>query len=110
MAKKWLMLMVAVDEDALPPGDVYTALPDKLDTAVVSTVPGLDLDALYMLSTKQKNFIARIANDTAIDYHHHAVSVRGEKCCEENCEQHPIRNVLNFHDHRQRRRAPPGVN
>lgn len=110
MAKKWLLLMVAVDEDKLPPGDVYTALPDKLDAAIASTFQGLDLAAMYMLSSKQKNLIERIAEDTAVDYHHHAVTVRGEKCAEKNCELHPIHNVLNLHDHSQRRRTPPGVN
>lgn len=110
MAKKWLLLLVEVDEEQLPSGDVYTALPDKLDAAVASSLPGVDLEKIYMLGRKQKQFIERIADDTAVDYHHYAVSVRGEKCTEENCEQHPVHNILNFHDHSERRRTPPGVN
>lgn len=110
MAKKWLLMLVGVDEANLPSGDVYTTLPDKLDAAVASALPGLDLSKVFMLGHKQKQFIERIANDTAVDYHHYAVTVRGEKCTEENCEQHPVQNVLNFHDHSKRHRTPPGVN
>jgi len=111
MAQKWLLLLVAVDEETLPEGNSYTALPDKLDAAISTVAPSaVDLSFIYLLNQKQKSFIKRVADDTAIDYHHYAVSVRGEKCNEENCEQHPVQNVLNFHDHRKGRRTPPGVN
>lgn len=111
MAKKWLLLFVAVTEDDLPDGVTYTALPDRLDGAISTVAPEVvDLQAVYLLDKKQKQFIERIADDTAIDYHHHAVNVRGEKCKEENCEQHPTQNVLDFHDHSRRHRTPPGVN
>jgi hypothetical protein len=110
MAKKWLLLLVGVEEDQLPQGNVYTALPDKMDEIVASTWPGLWVEKLYLVSSKQAQSVQRIADDTAIDYHHYAVSVRGEKCTEEDCEQHPVQNVLSFHDHGKRHRAPPGVN
>jgi len=111
MAKKWLLLLVAVAEDEMPEGLTYTAIPDKLDGVIATVAPGvIDLNSVYLLNRKQKHFIEHIADDTAVDYHHYAVSVRGEKCNEENCEQHPIQNVLNFNDHNKRRRTPPGVN
>lgn len=105
MAKKTLLLLVTVNEDELPPGDAYTALPDKIDAAIATSLPGIDLSSLYLLGTKSKKLIERIANDTAINYHHYAVTVRGEKCQEKDCEQHPVTNVLDFHDHRKGHRT-----
>jgi hypothetical protein len=112
MAKKWLMLLLEVNEDELPEGNVYTDLPEKLDEAITKVMqpPALDLKTLHLLTLKQKRLIERIADDSAVNYHHHAVSVRGEKCAEEDCEQHPITNVLNLHDHRRGSNTPPGVN
>jgi len=112
MAKKWLLLLLEINEDELPSGNVYTELPDKLDALLSGALPNsaADLSSVHLLTKKQKQFIEHIADDTAINYHHYAVSVRGEKCNEEDCEQHPIRNVLNLHDHRRGNQTPPGVN
>ena len=111
MAKKWLLLFVGVEEDEMSKGVTYTSLPDKLDGAISTLIPDvLGLSSVYLINRKQKQIIQRIADETAVNYHHYAVSVRGEKCNEENCEQHPIQNVLNFHDHSSRHRTPPGVN
>jgi hypothetical protein len=111
MAKKWLLLLVSVAEEEMPEGLTYTAFPDKLDEAISTVAPGvLDLNSMYLLHQKQKHFIEHVADDTAVNYHHYAVSVRGEKCNEENCEEHLTKNVLSFDDHIKRRRTAPGVN
>lgn len=112
MAKKWLLLLLEVNEENFPEGDVYTQIPDKLDSLVGAALPdgALDLQKIYLLNKKQKLRIEQVADATAINYHHHAVSVRGEKCVEACCEQHPTKNVLNFNDHKRQRSSSPGVN
>lgn len=110
MAKKWLLMLVEVDEALLPPGDAYTTLPDKLDETIASKFPSLEVDGIYLLSPKHKKTIESAADDIAINYHHYAVSVRGEKCSEENCEQHPTQNILSLHAYHKRRRTPSRAN
>jgi len=111
MGNKCLLLFLEIDEDVLPAGNSYTELPDKLDRAISDIQPGgVELRTVYLLGPTQSKILKKLANDSAIDYHHHAVTVRGEKCEEEECEQHPVQNVLSFYDHQKRNHTPPGVN
>jgi hypothetical protein len=110
MAKQWLMLLVEVDEDQFTAKDTYTALPNAMNIALHKATPCLTLDAVYVVGLKQKQRLVALADATATDYHHYAVSVRGEKCTEANCEEHAISNVLNTYDHNKRSQTPPGIN
>jgi hypothetical protein len=107
MAIQKLLVLIEVDEDKLVAGNAYTELPNELDAAI-SKVNALDLKAVYLLNPKIDEL--KLMNKVALNYHHYAVSVRGEKCQEEQCEQHHNANVILFHDHTNRHRAPPGVN
>lgn len=107
MATQKLLVLVEVDEDKLLTGNAYTELPNELDAAI-SKINALDLTGVYLLNPKVDE--ERLMNKVALNYHHYAVSVRGEKCTEEQCEQHHHANVILFDDHTSRRRAPPGVN
>jgi len=112
MAKKWLLLLLEVTEEELPEGNVYTELPDKLCDKLAAVLPetALEFYSMYLLSRKQKLEVERLADKTAVNYHHYAVSVRGEKCDEKDCEQHPLQNILDLNDHKQRRKNAPGLN
>lgn len=110
MATQKLLLVVVVDEEKLPMGNAYTDLPDRLVDVVQRALPNdaLELDAVYLLNPALD--LDTEVGQMALNYHHYAVSVRGERCEEDDCEQHPTRNVLNFHDHKIRNSPPPGVN
>jgi len=110
MAKKWLLLLLEVDEEKLNAPNAYTDLPNQIGLAVAEANEAVELDALYLLNQKQKKLVKHIADDSAIDYHHYAVTVRGEKCLEDDCEEHPPTNVLNFYDHTSRPQGSPGIN
>lgn len=107
MATQKLLALIEVDEDQLVAGNAYTEIPNELD-ATVSKITGLDLTGVYLLNPKVD--VERLMHKVALNYHHYAVSVRGEKCNEEQCEQHHNANVILFNDHTNRHRAPPGVN
>jgi hypothetical protein len=110
MDQKWLLLLLGVNEKQLPAGG-YTLLADALNVLIPSNVTGLNLDKLYLITSKQKSRIQRMAHKTALDYHHYAVSIRGEPCTIENCEQHNLGKVLNLYAyHSTRNRKPPGIN
>jgi hypothetical protein len=110
MAKTKLVLFIDVDEDLLSKGSSYTELPDQLYTTLYEAFSEgtLEMAGLYLANPTQD--AERAVQARALDYHHYAVSVRGEKCTEKNCEQHPGNNILSFHDHSERHRPPPGVN
>ena len=110
MAKTKLILLIDVDEEALPQGNAYAALPDQLYSAIFDALPGGGLELANMYMANPKEDVELKAREMSLHYHHYAVSVRGEKCEEENCEIHPHQNVINFHDHRQRNSAAPGIN
>jgi hypothetical protein len=110
MALQRLLLVVDVDEGKLPPGNAYTELPDQLVGVIQGASPreALELAAVYLLNPAFN--IEDEIGSLALNYHHYAVSVRGETCEEDDCEQHPMKNVLSFHDHKNRNSPPPGVN
>lgn len=110
MAQQKLLVVITVDEEKLPKGDAYTELPDQLVDTVHRALPGgaLELHAVYLLNPS-KSAAAKIGA-LAINYHHYAVNIRGEKCTEESCELHPVQNVLNFNDHKNGIRNSPGLN
>jgi hypothetical protein len=110
MAKTQLVLFIEVDEAALPKGSPYTELPDQLYTTIYDTLPSgaLQMTGVYMANPKQD--AEKAVRNRALNYHHYAVNIRGEACEEEECEQHPVKNVISFHDHKHRNNPPPGVN
>lgn len=110
MAKQNLLLWLEVDEDELPPGDAYTHLPDEIDRVLSHgfTHSALTLSAVYMLHPSRDP--RKLLNSVALNYHHYAVDVRGERCHEPACEQHHSATVLNLHDHKHGNPNPPGIN
>lgn len=110
MAKTKLILFIDVDEDVLPKGNSYKELPDQLYTTIFDMLPKgtLEMTGLYMANPMQD--AEQAVRVRAINYHHYAVNIRGETCEEEDCEQHPTKNVFKLNDHRHRNSPPPGVN
>lgn len=110
MAKTQLVLFIDVDEDVLPKGSPYTGLPDQLYTTLFDALPAgaLEMTGMYMANPKQD--AEKAVRARSLNYHHYAVNIRGEPCEEEECEQHPVKNVISFHDHKQRNSPAPGVN
>lgn len=98
MVKKWLLMLAEVNEEALPLGNAYTALPDKLDTQISGVLPkqAINLSELYLITTKQRQRIITMAEDTAIHYHYYAVDVRGERCTVARCDLHNLGYVIPF--------------
>lgn len=110
MAKTKLLLIVEVDEDRLPGGNIYTEMPDHLAGIIGDASPpgSLYLDGMYMLNPAID--VDTKISPLVLNYHHYAVNVRGETCEEETCEQHPVKNVIRFDDHPRRNQNPPGIN
>lgn len=93
--QKWLVVMIAVNEDELssdgfPEGAEFGSIPDVLYAQIEAVAPGgsLDMDAVYLLSAAQKVRVSKILERTAIPYHEHAVDVRGESCLNAPCADH----------------------
>jgi len=110
MGKQTLLVLLEVDENALPAGNAYTALPKALESMLSKGPVGdaLSFSALYLLNPACD--IEETLCFLALNYHHYAVAVRGEECTEHNCEQHPVQLALNFYDNKQRYPNPPGIN
>jgi hypothetical protein len=109
MATQRLLAIIEVDEDRLGEGNGYNELPDKIVKAI-DRIPALEVETIFLLNPKL-NPTAWL-NALALNYHHYAVSVRGEKCTEKNCEQHSVGgNVIHFNAHHIRRNnSPQGFN
>ena len=109
MATKTILLVVEVREDKLK-GNAYTRLPDTLDAMISTLLPNgaLDLTTMYLLNPRCPAEPA--LSDMALDYHHYAVNIRGEKCEETDCEQHQLIRGLALYDYGSSNQAPPGVN
>jgi hypothetical protein len=110
MAKMKLVLLVEVDEEKLLPGNAFTVLPDKMYDLIAEALPNgaLELSSMHLVNPKRN--VERVINLLALNYHHYTVSVRGEPCEEEDCEQHDQKNVIDFHDRRHRNFPAPGIN
>lgn len=110
MATRQLMLLIDINEEALLAGTPYTDLPDKLFDIVGKALPNdaLELAAMYLANPSLD--ADPVLKGLALNYHHYAVDIRGEKCVDEKCELHPHKNILNFHDYQQRNNTPPGIN
>jgi len=98
MVKKWLLMFAEVNEKVLPPGNTFTTLPDKLDALVSGVLPkqAINLSEIYLVTTKQRQRIITMAEDTAIHYHYYAVDVRGERCNIACCDLHNWGHVIPF--------------
>ena len=105
-----LILLVELEEDLLTGASPYADLPDQLDKAILEATPrgAAQVDSLFLLNPRKNPL--RALNNLALNYHHYAVNVRGEKCTDPDCELHPNQNVLNFHDYSRRSENPPGFN
>ncbi len=110
MATTTLILLVEIDEDTLPKGSAYTELPDQLYDMVEDFFPAAmaTLKKVYLANPKVD--VDKFLVDAVLDYHHYAVSVRGERCEEDDCEQHPRSNLVLLHGDTQRASSPPGIN
>lgn len=110
MATQRLLAIIEVDEEYLGEGHGYTEIPDKI-AARIDSLPALDLQAIYLLDPKQKK-LDPLLEKISLNYHHYAVSIRGERCREEICEEHGVGGkVLNLNGYHFRRHIPPqGVN
>lgn len=105
-----VLLLVEIDEELLSGATPYAALPDQLDKAILRATPRVaaKLETMFLLNPRKNPM--RALNNLALNYHHYAVAVRGEKCTIKDCELHPQKNVLSFHDYSRRSENPPGVN
>lgn len=108
MAKQSIAVLLEVDEDGITGGDFYTLLPERLDKVLHRSGVGVSLTAVYLVNPQHDPDGA--LEPITLNYHHYAVSVRGEKCVVKNCEQHPQTNLLDFNDQRYRQSKPPGIN
>jgi hypothetical protein len=110
MGKQRLLVLLDVDEEALPAGNAYTNLPTALERMLSKGPVGraLTLSEVYLLNPACD--IEETLWYYSVNYHHYAVGVRGETCTEHPCEQHPVQLALSLHDHQQRCASPPGLN
>lgn len=109
MATQRLLAVIEVDEEYLGEGHQYSEIPDKI-AARIDSLPALDLQALYLVDAK-KDLDAWIGK-ISLNYHHYAVSIRGERCREDICEEHGVGGkVLDLNGYHFRRHLPPqGIN
>lgn len=112
MPKMWLCAVFEVNEDRLPEGDTYTQLPDTIDAAISKTKLGdaLSAEVFYLLDDKNVEMVQRVLNLKSIDFHHYAVTVRGEKCTQEDCDHFHAPKLFEQNDNKLRDKATPGVN
>jgi hypothetical protein len=107
--KKWLVLLVEVDEDKLvqdgfPKGAEISSLPDALKQMITKLAPhsSLDLQKVYLLTDRQKDAVLEYVEAHSLPYHEYAVRIRGERCVVKGCDLHHECMVINLHDRRKK--------
>lgn len=98
--KKWLAVLVEVQEERLPldfsPGGEYSSLPKKVTEVFKRLAPAgsLKANALYLIDAAQKSEITKELSKRGLNYHRYAVDEHGEVCTLPGCEVHPVTNVV----------------
>lgn len=112
MPKMWLGVLFEVNEDRLPKGDAYSSLPDLIDNLVEKSNLGdaLTTEVLYLFDEKSLPHAMQSFQASSIDYHHYAVTVRGEKCTDPDCDHFHSPMLFKTDDNKRGDKAPPGVN
>jgi hypothetical protein len=105
--KKWLVAVIAVDENLLaqdiPNRKALTTLPDVIASAIEEASPSvaLELDRVYLHDDKEKDTLITELESLSLPYHVYATEERGEACTQPFCNQHKTCVVISRHDYRQ---------
>lgn len=112
MPKMWLCAVFEVKEENLPNGNTYTELPDTVDAAISKSKVGdaLSAEIFYLLDEKNLPMVKRVLDFKSIDYHHYAVTIRGEQCLQEDCDHFHAPKLFEQDDNKGRDKTPPGFN
>ena len=104
--KKWLVALIAVDEEALsedlPAHKALTSLPGVLESTINSTTPSgaLELERVYLHDDKEKDRLIAELEKLSMPYHVYATETRGETCTQPFCTRHKACVVISRNDFR----------